>query len=182
MTTSLPAVSAGNEGLLPEDLSGYIGKKTLVKLILEAVEERSARSAEWAGCGIGDAELRPAMMLTLLTYCYASGIYGCADIQLGTQHDPMIRYLCAGSCPDIGALRSFRRYHRETLAACLAATLRHVWQLRFCGEDAEPIGRVSCLESSLRRWTDVNLTPDFEREAEKRITQAARADSMAADL
>jgi len=182
MTTTLPAFSVGNEGLLPDDLSRYIGKKTLVKLILEAMEEPGARSAECAGRGIDDAVFRPAMMLTLLTYCYASGIYGSVDIQLGTQHDQMIRYLCAGSYPDICMLRSFRRYHRETLEGCLTATLRQVWELRFCGEDAEPILGVSCIESSLRRWTDVKPTPDFKREAGKRITQAVRADSMAADL
>ena len=35
------------------------------------------------------------MMLTLLTYCYATGVYGSTDIELNMQHDRMIRYLCA---------------------------------------------------------------------------------------
>jgi len=179
MTSAWQINSAGKGRFLPDDLSLYIGKKTLVKLVLEAREEVNARNAEREAGSVG---FESAMMLTLLTYCYATGVYGSVDIQLGMQRDQMIRYLCAGDYPDICVIRSVRRYHRETITRCLAAVLQRVWELRFCGEDAEPTCGRPYIEASLTRWFDRNSTPDFKREAEERILQAARADSMAADL
>jgi len=79
-------------------------------------------------------------------------------------------------------LRSFRRYHREIITRCLTAVLRRVWELRFCGEDAEPIHGPGYLGWSLGRWIDLNSSPDFAREAGQRIERAARADSMAMDV
>jgi len=181
MTTSLKTNSVLEGNVVPHDLSLYIGKKTLVELILRAIEDLNARTPE-REIGTPNTAFQPAMMLTLLTYCYATGVYGSADIQLGIQHDPMIRYLCARDYPDICGIRSFRRYHRERVTQCLSAVLRQVWELRFCGEDAEPIRSVASIESSVVRRIDVNTTPDFEHEAGKRITRAVRADSMATDL
>src|SRR5688572_19153065 len=80
------------ELILPDDLSVCIGKKTLVKLILDALEGVDAQAA---GCGTrttGNPQCPPAMMLTLLTYCYATGVYASTDIELSMQHDQMIRY------------------------------------------------------------------------------------------
>src|SRR5256885_7409244 len=182
MTSTWQINPVGKGRFLPDDLSLYIGKKTLVKLVLEAMEEINARNAEREGRESHSVAFQSAMMLTLLTYCYATGVYGSVDIQLAMQRDQMIRYLCARNYPDICATRSFRRYHREKIAQYLSAVLQRVWELRFCGEDAKPIRSDSYFGSSLARWIDVKSTPDFKREAEERITQAVRADSMSADL
>ena len=168
--------------MLPDDLSLYIGKKTLVKFILEAFEEPKAPLPRRAAAERVEAKLQPAMMVTLLTYCYATGIYGAVEIQLGIQHDTMIRYICARNYPDLCVIRSFRRYHREVIRQCLTAVMRRVWELRFCGEDAEPIHGAGYLFCSLGRWIDLNSTPDFAREAGQRIERAVRADSMAMDV
>jgi len=84
--------------------------------------------------------------------------------------------------PDLCVIRSFRRYHRERIARCLRAVLRRVWELRFCGEDAEPIQGAGYPGCSLGRWIDLSSTPDFAREAGQRIERAIRADSMAMDV
>src|SRR6266511_275273 len=179
MTIALPTTVVRDGNFLPDDLSLYIGKKTLVKLILEVTEDLNVRSSGRQDIETGNPNIRPAMMVTLLAYCYASGIYGSTDIQLSIQHDQMIRYLCARNYPDLCAIRSFRRYHRERISRCLTAVLGRVWELRFRGEDAVPIGSGS---GSVSRWIGQTATPDFRREAEQRITRAVRADSMAMDV
>jgi hypothetical protein len=182
MTTTQQSKSGRVENWLPDDVSLYIGKKTLVKLILGAAEDIDVRYSDYGALAPENSTLRPAMMLTLLTYCFARGIYAAADIQLGTQHDQMIRYLCARTYPDSGAIRSFRRYQRERIKRCLAAVLRQVWELRFCGDEAQPMEGISYAGLSLSRWADWKRTPDFERDAEQRIARAIRADSMAMDV
>jgi transposase len=181
MSNSLEISPACQTHWLPDDLSLYIGKKTLVKLILEAAE---GIDAGWTGAGaeaIDSHAFQPAMMLTLLTYCYATGVHGSADIELEIRRDRMTRYLCAKTYPDLDAIRSFRRQYRLKLKQCLAAVLCRVWELRFCGDDAEPIdGRY--IGTSPSRWTDAMPVPKFDSEAEERITRAVRADSMALDV
>jgi len=121
------------------------------------------------------------MMLTLLTYCYATGVYASTDIELSMQHDRMIRYLCAKNYLNLPVLREFRRYSRDRIKECLASVLRRLWELRFCDEDACPMGAASYLGVSFGWWLNMTPTPDFTAEAEKRIVRAVRADSMAMD-
>src|SRR5207244_2721542 len=138
--TMIAQIDSAREGfILPDDLSVYIGKKTLVKLILDAIEGLNARTAPPEAVATGNPNFQPAMMLTLLTYCYATGVYASTDIELNMQHDRMIRYLCAKNYLNLPVLREFRRYSRDRIKECLATVLRRVWELRFCDEDPCPL-------------------------------------------
>jgi hypothetical protein len=121
-------------------------------------------------------------MITLLTYCYATGVYGSMDIELNIRRDQMTRYLCAKTYPDVDDLRSFRRDRCLKIKHCLAAVLRRVWELRFCGDEAEPIGGSPCVGAPLNRCTGINPAPNLSGEAEERIARAIRADSIALDI
>ena len=182
MTTIAQTDSARVGFMLPDDLSVYIGKKTLVKLILDAIEDLNARASGYGGLANGNPEFQPALMLTLLTYCYATGVYGSTDIELSMQHDQMVRYLCAKNYANPQVLREFRRYTRDRIKECLATVLRRVWELRFCDEDAAcPMAASAYPGPSFGRWPNRRPTPDFAAEAEQRIVRAVRADSMAMD-
>jgi hypothetical protein len=113
--------------------------------------------------------------------CPVTGVYCSEEIQLATKDDQMIRYLCVRDYPDPCEIRSFRRHNRERITHCLAGVLRRVWEVRFCGEDAVPLGSGSCPGAYLGRWVGALSTPDFRREADRRIMRAVRADSMATD-
>jgi transposase len=180
--TMIAQTDSAREGfILPDDLSVYIGKKTLVKLILEAIEGLNPRASKFEATAKGRQEFQPAMMLTLLAYCYATGVYASTDIELGAQHDQMIRYLCTASCLNLPVLREFRRYSRDRIKECLATVLRRVWELRFCDGDACPTGVSPYPGACFNPWLNLRPTPDFTTEAEQRITRAVRADSMAMD-
>ena len=180
--TTIAQTNSAREGLiLPDDLSVYIGKKTLVKLILDAIEGLNTRASGSEALATANPEFQPAMMLTLLTYCYATGAYASSDIEFSMQHDQMIRYLCAKNHLGLPVLREFRRYSRARIKECLATVLRRVWELRFCDEDASPMAAASYPGVSFGRWLNRGPTPDFTAEAEQRIVRAVRADSMAMD-
>ena len=180
--TMIAQIDSAREGfILPDDLSVYIGKKTLVKLILDAIEGLNARASECEATASGKQEFQPALMLTLLTYCYATGVYASTDIELSTQHDQMIRYLCTNSYLNLQVLREFRRYSRDRIKQCLATVLRRVWELRFCDGDPCPMGVAPYPGAFFNPWLNLKPAPDFAAEAEHRIVRAVRADSMAMD-
>ncbi len=76
------------------------------------------------------------MLLTLLTYCYAAGIYGSEDIEWDCRNDAAARYLCANTFPDQEAIRSFRGANREWIEDCLTCVYQCVY-----GVTATPMSR-----------------------------------------
>jgi transposase len=178
----LGIASASGAPYLPEDLSLYLGKKTIVMLILEAVQTINGERLEFNRFASANGEtFHSPMLLTLLTYCYATGVYGSADIEVNVGRDPMTRYLCARTYPDMGIIRGFRRQNREKLSQCLTLVLKRAWELRFSGEENESDKYSFYLTASISRWMESGACPDFAREAEERIAKAIRSDSMSLD-
>lgn len=56
------------------------------------------------------------MMLALLIYCYANGIFGSSRIERATYRDLAVRYLCADAHPDHDTICKFRRENFEAVS------------------------------------------------------------------
>ena len=82
--------------LLPPDLREWVGEDDLVHFVIAALERLplSAFAVNHKGCG--DEQFPPQMMLALLIYCYANGIFGSRHIERATYRDVSVRYLCGG--------------------------------------------------------------------------------------
>src|SRR5881628_2304331 len=113
MTNAIQTWWQFGEIILPNDLREWIDKYTLVRLVLTAVQDGpvpTAHSAEMAG---RDAACEPHVLLSLLTYCYAAGIYSSTDIELSFTQDMLVRHLCAYTYPEAHQSRCFRRANRR---------------------------------------------------------------------
>ena len=64
--------------------------------------------------GTGSAQYHPRMMLALLIYCYANGIFSSRRIERATHRDIGVRFVAANRHPDHDTIARFRR---ENLAA-----------------------------------------------------------------
>ncbi|MCX8092338.1 MAG: transposase, partial [Verrucomicrobiae bacterium] len=73
--------------LLPPDLRDWIPEDDWVHFVLQAVERLplSAFTVNHKGCG--DEQYPPHMMLALLIYCYANGIFSSRRIERATWRD-----------------------------------------------------------------------------------------------
>ena len=81
--------------LLPPDMRQWVPKDHLVHFIMDAVEELEVRAARVNQRGTGDEQYPPAMMLGLLVYCYASGVFSSRVIERMTYENVAVRVLCA---------------------------------------------------------------------------------------
>ncbi len=61
--------------LLPPDLRDWLPEDDLAHFVLEAVERVPLRRFKVNQRGTGSAQYHPQMMLALLIYCYANGIF-----------------------------------------------------------------------------------------------------------
>ena len=110
--------------LLPPDLREWVGEDDLVHFIIAAVERLplSAFAINHKGCG--DEQFPPQMMLALLIYCYANGVFGSRRIERATYRDVSVRYLCGGEHhPDHDTICTFRRRNFEAVAGAFVSVL-----------------------------------------------------------
>ena len=117
-----PTNQTGNIFPVHIDLRQRVGTDKLLRWALEAPQAIEGAAAETLRARFGD--FRPQMMLTLLSFAYASSCYGSEDIERAIESDRTSRYICARIYPDAKAIRRFRRHFRAALDQCLAYVLR----------------------------------------------------------
>ena len=67
--------------LLPPDLRDWLPEDDLAHFVVEAVERVPLERFQVNERGTGSAQYHPRMMLALLVYCYANGIFGSRRIE-----------------------------------------------------------------------------------------------------
>jgi transposase len=73
--------------------------------------------------GTGDEQYPPRLLLGLLIYSYATGVFASRQIERATHEPVAVRLLCADTHPDHDTICTFRRVHRELLARSFAQVL-----------------------------------------------------------
>ena len=152
------------------ELAKASGGNRLLHLALDAVQ--TADPAELRRASARSAPLSAPMLLTLLTSCYARGLYDSRDIVAAAAYDPTIRYLCKGTRLRWETLRDFRRRHRSLLLHCLRWVLNQAWALKLDESQARSRGHA---------WFEHQFATFIAREAIARVEVAASLDSAAAD-
>lgn len=109
--------------LLPCDLRDWVKDNDLAGFILEAVEATDLRGARVNHRGTGSAEYPPSMMLALLIYCYATGVFSSRKIERASYDSVSVRYICANHHPDHDTIAKFRRRNKALLEAVFVQVL-----------------------------------------------------------
>lgn len=122
MTSSANRGVVANEPAWQEDLAETFGAVRLTQLALEAVGELESPRREFRlpGCGDGYGF---RMLLTLLAYAYARGVYSSVELAERVVADADLRYLATGDRPSPTELRQFRRQHGRLIQSALGRLL-----------------------------------------------------------
>ena len=102
--------------MLPPDLRDWIPEDDLAHFVIEAVERVDMGAFKVNRRGSGSAQYHPRMMLALLIYCYANGIFSSRRIERATRRDIGVRFVAANSHPDHDTIATFRRENRGAIA------------------------------------------------------------------
>lgn len=87
--------------------------------LIQNVFESAANNDWFRSSALSDGT--PAAVLhSVLTFCYATGVFSSNDIEAAALHDPLVRYLCANHRPSWQTIREFRRRNSATLKLSLA--------------------------------------------------------------
>jgi len=109
--------------LLPPDLRDWVPPSHLVHFVIDAMEAVDTRSCPVNTRGTGSAQYPPSMMLSLLVYSYATGVFSSRQIERSTYENVAVRVLCADTHPDHDTLCTFRRENAALLKSVFAQIL-----------------------------------------------------------
>lgn len=116
--------------LLPPDLRDWVPEDDLVHFVIGAVERLPLCTFQVNHKGTGNAQFPPHMMLALLIYCYANGLFSSRRIERATYRDVGVRFLCGNLHPDHDSICAFRRNNLDAFAAAFVAVLELARELQ----------------------------------------------------
>jgi transposase len=102
----------------------------LVHFILDAVEGLDLSQVKVNTRGTGDAQYPPAMLLALLVYSYATGVFGSRRIEQSTYDNVAVRVLSADTHPDHDTICTFRRENKALFAESFVKVLQLAQELK----------------------------------------------------
>ncbi len=103
--------------LLPPSLEEWLPEGHLAYFVSEAVDtlDLSAFHARYAGGGPRNQPFHPAMMVKVLIYGYATGVFSSRKLARRLHEDVALRVLAAGNFPAHRTLSDFRALHLTEL-------------------------------------------------------------------
>jgi len=168
--------------LLPVDLREWVTADDMVHFVLEAVEQVPMHHFKVNNHGGGSKQYHPRMMLALLIYSYANGVFGSRRIEAATYRDIAVRYLCADTHPDHDTICKFRRENFEAVSASFLQVLLLARELKLLkvgtiSVDGTKIDANASKHRNVRYDRAGQLIEQLEQDIGELLEQAEAADS-----
>ncbi len=109
--------------LLPVDMRDWVARDRLAQLVIDTIEQCDLRRAVTNDRGTGSRQYPPGMMVSLLIYAYAQGVFSSRRIERLTYENLSFRYVCANTHPDHDTIAKFRRENAALFQDCMRAII-----------------------------------------------------------
>ena len=168
--------------LLPPDLRDWLPEDDLAHFVLEAVERVPLEHFKVNTRGTGSAQYHPHVMLALLIYCYANGIFSSRRIERATYRDIGVRFITANCHPDHDTICAFRRENLAAIAESFLQVLLMAKELKLLkvgkvSVDGTKMKANASKRRSLRYDRAQALREQLQGEIEDLLNQAERSDA-----
>ena len=114
---------------LPDQMEGWLDTNSLARFVVDIVEQLDTSEIEEAYKGGGSAPYPPKMMLALLFYCYAKGIFASRQIEQATYELIPVLYITGGTHPDHDSINTFRKRFLKQLQPLFVQILEYACSL-----------------------------------------------------
>jgi transposase len=95
--------------LLPPSVDEWLPEQHLARFVVEVVDGLDLRAMSGAYRGSGSASYHPRMLLGLLVYGYATGVFSSRKLERATYDSVAFRFIAANDHPDHDTIATFRR-------------------------------------------------------------------------
>ncbi len=95
--------------LLPPSVDEWLPEKHLARFVVEVIDGLDLRAMSGDYRGSGSASYHPRMLLGLLVYGYATGVFSSRKLERATYDSVAFRFIAANDHPDHDTIAAFRR-------------------------------------------------------------------------
>jgi transposase len=109
--------------LLPPSVDEWLPEKHLARFVVEVVEGLDLRAMSGSYRGSGSASYHPRVLLGLLVYGYATGVFSSRKLERATYDSVAFRFIAANDHPDHDTIATFRRRFLAEIEALFVRVL-----------------------------------------------------------
>jgi transposase len=95
--------------LLPPSVDEWLPEKHLARFVVEVIDGLDLRMMRGSYRGSGSASYPPSLLLGLLVYGYATGVFSSRKLERATYDSVAFRFIAANQHPDHDTIAAFRR-------------------------------------------------------------------------
>lgn len=115
--------------LLPPSLLEWLPEKHLARFVVEIVEHLNLQTLKDSYRGRGSQPYNPEMLVALLFYGYATGVFSSRQLERSTYDSIAFRYIAANTHPDHDTIATFRKRFLPHLTSLFIEILKIGHQL-----------------------------------------------------
>ncbi len=137
--------------------------------------------------GTGSAGYHPHIMLTLLIYCYANGVFSSRRIETASYRDIAVRYILCNSHPDHSTIATFRKNNAEAISEAFLTILDLAKELKLLkvgtiSVDGTKIKASAGKHRNVRYDRAIELEEQLKTDIQELMDKAEQADSNESEL
>jgi len=171
--------------LLPPSVEEWLPARHLARFVVEVVESLDLRAMVGSYRGSGSASYHPAMLLALLIYGYATGVFSSRKLERATYDSVAFRFIAGNDHPDHDTIAAFRKRFSKQIEALFVRVLTlaremGVLQMGTVALDGTKIHANASRHSALSYEYAGKLEAQLKQEVAELLAEAKAAD--AADL
>src|SRR5664279_1723251 len=110
--------------LMPPSVEEWLPQRHLARFVVEVVESLDLRGMSASYRGSGSASYRPAVLLSLLIYGCATGVFSSRKLERATYDSVAFRFIAANDHPDHDTIATFRRRFLPEIEALFVEVLK----------------------------------------------------------
>ena len=167
--------------LMPPSIQDWLPENHLARFVVDIVSQLDLWPLENAYAGRGSDAYPPGMLLALLFYGYATGVFSSRKLEAATYDSVAFRYITANSHPDHDTIANFRKRFFEELKTLFAQilTIAHTMGVLNLGKvslDGTKVKANASKHKALSWEHACSLEKQINEEVETLLRQAEEAD------
>jgi transposase len=109
--------------LMPPSVDEWLPQGHLARFVAEVVDSLDLSAMSKSYRGSGSASYHPAVLLSLLLYGYATGVFSSRKLERATYDSMAFRFIAANDHPDHDTIATFRRRFLKEIEALFVQVL-----------------------------------------------------------
>jgi transposase len=110
--------------LMPPSVDEWLPERHLARFIVEAVDGLDLRGMSGSYRGSGSASYHPTVLLSILVYGYATGLFSSRKLERATYDSVAFRFIAGNEHPDHDTIATFRRRFLQQIQALFVEVLK----------------------------------------------------------